>query len=587
MNKQLPFLKAALLTFASAMMFQSCRPPVPEPAGTVYIRYEAGVTGLNPLMAGVAGYSRYASEHIFQSLGIIDPESLELKPQLVTAIPKARKVTTGRYAGALAYDFEIHPEAVWDNGSDITADDVLFTYKLIYHPLLPTGIWQGYLEQFKGMDIDPDNPKKFTVYLGEYYILAVEGLCLTPIYPAYHYDPSGALSKISLVDLIDPEKAGAIAEQENMKAFAAAFTDPKFSTDPAAISGSGAYKLETLDSDRGLTLIRKAEYWGDKAVRDNPLLGAYPEKLVYRVVKIEDATANMLRSGELDIALNLNANTFLELKKDTALQSKYDFKTKSQSNFSRWLFNARNPKLADVKVRQALSQLVDYDYLINTVSAGLAKRTVGPVHPDKPYYAKNIPLYQFDPEKAKALLTEAGWSDSDKDGVLDKVLDGKKTPLVLNALYSAGSETTTMVANSIAESAKTAGVKINLVPAELAKISKDTRSGDFETALLAAGSPPTLFDFYQYYHSASLIPAGDNRSGVVDKELDAVIMKVRGTENEAERNKAYVRAQEILHELAPEVFLSSPEQRYVVSKRFDYVISSNKPGFYERLFKLR
>ena len=104
---------------------------------------------------------------------------------------------------------------------------------------------------------------------------------------------------------------------------------------------------------------------------------------------------------------------------------------------------------------------------------------------------------------------------------------------------------------------------------------------------MAAGPPPTLFDFYQYYHSASLIPAGDNRSGVVDPELDAVIVQVRGTENEAARNKAYVRAQEIIHELAPEVFLLMPQQRYVASKRFDYVISSNKPGFYERLFKLR
>ncbi len=43
----------------------------------------------------------------------------------------------------------------------------------------------------------------------------------------------------------------------------------------------------------------------------------------------------------------------------------------------------------------------------------------------------------------------------------------------------------------------------------------------------------------------------------------------------------------MLHELAPEVFLFMPQQRYIVSKRFDYVISSNKPGFYERLFKLR
>ncbi len=358
LNKMLGLFLLAIFLFA-------CGDDAPTPEGTVYVRYEGAITSLNPYLSGSSAYSRWAASKIFHELGITDPQTMELKPLLIKDIPKSRKVDSGPFAGSYAYDFEILEEANWDNGTPVTGRDYEFSLKLIQHPLLPTGVWRGYFEFYKGMEIDPANPKKFTIYLTQYYILGVESLCQMPVYPAYNYDPESALQKLTLADLMDTAKTQSIMADPAQIKFADNFKSPKYGNDPNFIVGSGAYRVENFDTEKGLTLVRKPEWWGDKVVKKNPLLGAYPERLVYRVVKPEEMVENMLRNGELDVALNMSVPKFLELKSDTSLQRRYNFETRLLDQVSRWMFNTRNPKLSDKRVRQALCQLVDYDYIIS------------------------------------------------------------------------------------------------------------------------------------------------------------------------------------------------------------------------------
>lgn len=168
----------------------------------VTVRMEAAATSLNPILPG-PGYNRYVSAQIFQSLALVEPKTLELVPLLVEKIPSPYVVKEGPRAGMLAYDFKIYDEVTWDNGSPVTAHDVLFSLKIIHHPLLPLGEWLGYFEHLKALEIDARNPKKFTAYFDQFYILGLESLCQFPIYPAYQYDPEGVLAAVSLADLQD------------------------------------------------------------------------------------------------------------------------------------------------------------------------------------------------------------------------------------------------------------------------------------------------------------------------------------------------------------------------------------------------
>ena len=591
MNINPSFLRGMLSSALLLVFFTACkRDAKPEPpkvdTTTVNIRLPAAPTSLNPLIPTTA-YSTQVAQRVFQTLGELDPVTLEMKPVLVKNIPEVKTVADGPHKGSLSYTFEIYDEATWDNGTPVTANDVLFTLKLIFHPgLAATKIYLPYYENYKAFEIDPNNPKKFTVYFTKYYMMTLETLCQTPIYPAYNYDPNKQLEGVSLNDLADPKKQPQLAKKPALMAFAEAFQQDKYTHDKNFISGSGPYRLESMDGDQGTVLIKKENWWGDKLADENPMLGAYPKKLDYKVVKDEPAIENMLRNGTLDVADNMAPENFLRLSKDPDLLKNYDFKTQPIAQYAKWMLNNRNPKLADVRVRQALSYLVDYDYVVNTAMQGLAKRTVGQIPPFKSFYAKNLPLRDFNVKTATTLLQSAGWQDTDGDGTVDKMINGKKTQLALNIFAPTSIKTAALIADALKESARQGGVAINIIPMELSLIHAETKKGNYETAFLAQALFPGLVELHQSYHTASFPPIGDNRTRFSNARADSVIMAIRSTADVALRKTLYEEIQKILQEQVPDVVLYFYVQRFITAKKFDYVISPNRTG-YEYLFKPR
>lgn len=551
---------------------------------TVTVRMEAAATSLNPILPG-PGYNRYAAANIFQALAIVEPKTLELAPVLIKKIPTVYSVTSGPHKGTLAYDFEIYDEAVWDNGSPVTANDVIFSLKIICHPQLPLGEWLGYLEYLKTVEVDPANPKKFTAYFTKYYILALETLCQFPIYPAYNYDPEGVLSGVPLATMLNRQSAQeALIANPALNAWAEAFQSPRFANDKTAVLGSGAYRLDNFDVDQGVVFVKKANWWGDKLAAVNPYLAAYPEKIIYRFVKDEGPTESLIRSGGVDIVPALSPTKFLELKRDSCLTERYDCELEGINSYGRLMCNLANPRLSDKRVRQALAYAVDYEYLLNTVWEGLAERCISPVNPAKPFYARDLKPYSYDIQKTKALLAEAGWSDSNGNGILDKMVDSTRLELELTLLTSTGAPVSIAAAKSIATTARTAGIAITVQEEDIRVIAQITRQGQYDLALNGATLFPGLWEPYQSFHTKS-IGAG-NRYAYSNPVLDRLIEDLRTQPDEKSRNIAYIKAQHILYEDLPEIFLYSPKQRLVVNKRFKYVISSNRPGYYEQFFRL-
>lgn len=551
----------------------------------ISIRMDAAPARLNPFLSTI-GADIYVCARIFQSLGDLDPATLELTPLIVKSLPSSRLVQDGPHKGELAYDYELLEEARWDNGTPVTGKDVDFSIKIAYHPLLPTKAFGSYFKELSGIDLDPANPKKFTVYFRKYYMLAQESMALFPVLPAYQYDPVNRMAAVPLSDLLDTAKTSVIAGDPSMKTFAEEFQQPKFLNDPNNISGSGPYKVASMN-DQGAILVKKENWWGDAVSKERPILAAYPKRLVYKVVKDENVVENMLKSGQLDIvAGSLSPARFLEMKQKDSLNTRYDFDLLPALQYNRWLFNMNKPVLKDVQVRKALAHVVDYDHFINNIRSGLAVRTVSNILPAKRYYARDITPYDYNIEKARELLATAGWSDTDGDGVLDKVLDGKPTRLVIEVLVPSV-RTSQQYAESVTQTARLAGIEIKTVPTDITEINPKTKNGDFETTFLGATLFPGLTEMRQRYHSSNLAPAGDNRSRVADARLDEVIDRIGAEPDETKRDQLYMEAQHLLHEILPEVFLFAPYQPIITSKRFEKVITANRPGYYEQMFRLK
>ncbi|MCC6281954.1 MAG: hypothetical protein IT262_15225 [Saprospiraceae bacterium] len=552
----------------------------------VNVRLEGAPTTMNAFLTSSA-YSLFVCNQVFQTIGNLDPNTLEMKPLLVKNIPTVRNVTEGNYKGLLAYDFELLDGAQWDNGTPITANDVIFSLKIIFHPGLPTQNWSSFFQALQAVEVDPANPKKFTVYYKEYYMLALESMCQFFIYPAYNYDPNNRLSAIPLSDFLDKTKIAALATSNNdLKTFAEEFNLPKYANDKSAISGSGPYRFESMN-DQAAVVLKKENWWGDKLAAEVPMLTVYPQKLVYKVVKDEAAAENMLKTGDLDIVTGLNAAKFVELKSNAALTEKYDFKTLGSIQYARWIFNLRSPKLSDVRVRRALAQVIDYEYALKTALQGLAQGIVGPVNPAKSYYAKDLKPYSMNIAAARQLLTEAGWTDTDGNGIVDKMIGKQRVEMSIDLLAPITNKINELLANSLRETALQAGVKINVIGADINKITADTKSGNYESAFLGAQLFPGHIELYSRFHSASLSPAGDNRTAFADARADSLIVAIRTNPDEDQRKALYLQIQHLLYEQLPEVPLFAPMQRIIVANKFDYVLSANRPGFYEQMFKLK
>ena len=543
----------------------------------VYARIPAEPDRLNPCLS-TNSYSRMIHEHVFLSLLHFDPQTLELSPLLATSRPQLQETADG-----IAYQFEIHPEAVWEDGSPVTGHDYAFTIKAIKNPKVNAAHIRSYIEFISGVDVDRDNPKKFTVRTNGKYIIAEAVVGSLQPMPAYFYDSEGYMKDISIAQLSDREQATDLADNnENLQAFAEKFNGQEFAREK--IAGCGAYKFVKWETGQQAVLEKKENWWGEGMAEEYPLLEAKPDKLVFKIIPDQTAMLAALKDQQIDVVSQVPPNDFMNLKQNDIIQKYYQLHNPSLMVYYYIGLNNKNPKLADKRVRQALAHLVNVDELIETLFYGLAERTIGPFHPAKPYYHNGLSPIAFNPEKARELLAEAGWEDTNDNGIVDKEIDGELVELTLDFNISAASEFSNAQSIILKDDAKKAGIDINIIPKDFAVLVQDTKRRDFEMYAGAWAQDPIVDDPKQLWHSESDTPDGGNRVSFNNVEADKLIEEIRVTLDEEKRDKLYKQFQALLYEEQPYIFLIAPKERIAISKRFEADVSSRRPGFFVNTF---
>jgi peptide/nickel transport system substrate-binding protein len=578
-----------LSLLAALLIVSSCNLDTPQDDGTakesvVNARLPAEPDRLNPLLA-TSTYSRVVNELVFLSLLQYDPQTLATQPQLAKAKPVVEELEEGPYAGGVSYTYELHEEATWDNGSPITGHDFVFTLKVLLNPKVAAAHIRPYLEFIKDVEVDERNPKRFTVFVDKKYILNEAVINSVQLIPEYAYDADQLMSGFELSQLTNPEQAAKLAEEnEALQAFADAFNSPEMSREKGNVIGSGAYSFERWETGQEIVLLKKEDWWGDKLSGDFPMLQANPDKIVLKIIPDQTASLAALKDGQVDVIAQIDAQDFADLKKNEMVQQQFNLHAPPSFIYYYVGMNNQDPKLADKRVRRALAHLVDVDQLVESQFDGLAQRTIGPFHPTKAYYHKDLKPIEFSPEKAKALLTEAGWEDTDGNGILEKNINGVNTPLKINFKYSSASKFSEKQAVLFKDKARLAGVDVNLIPLEFTVLIQDTKKRDYEMYSSAWGQDPTVDDPKQLWHSESDTPSGGNRVSFINAKADSLIDAIRVTLDEQQRQELYLEFQELIYEEQPYIFLFSPFQRIAISKGFKAMASARRPGFFVNEF---
>lgn len=501
-----------------------------------------------------------------------DFRTLKPRPIAVKAMPEVS-------ADGLQYTYELRDDMKWDDGSPITVEDVIFTYKANKSPLTNNPHAKPYLDNLKDIVVDPANPRKFTFIMKRLYVQNITFTADYPIMQRSFFDPKNVLSKYTLAQFDD--KNFKADQQADLSAWANEFNNPRYSRDPKYIVGAGPYKFAKWDPGQSITLERKDSYWYKG--EDDPYFASYPEKIILKINKDMNSQILEFKSQTMDASTYLSTKTLMELQKDNNFNNNYNSKFTDTYNYAYVAMNMKPDGIkhkkffTDKRVRRAMALLVPVDNINKVINKGKNKRMVGPVSPLKPEYNDKLKPIPFDIEAAKKLLDEAGWKDTDGDNIRDMVIDGQKVQFSFNLNYMTTQVEWKDVASMISEQMYKAGVKANLTPLDFAVHYDNAKNHDFDMMIAAWAGNASPDDFAQIWHSESWASKGSNYPGFGDAESDAVIDSIRYNIDDAKRISFVKRLQEIIYEEQPYIFLYASIRRNVIHKRF-----GNAEMYYER-----
>ncbi|HOF38951.1 MAG TPA: peptide-binding protein [Candidatus Hydrogenedentes bacterium] len=532
-----PMRAAVLMTFLWALLLGGCGGPAAQPGSApdtedagaastasaemdgepeygdwLITRMSAETENLNPYTSSDA-YASRINAFIFESLLERDNETLEMIPRLA----ESWEISDDK----LAYTFTLHEGTVFSDGTPLTTEDIKFSFDTIKDPKVDAPHLRNYYQDVTACEVIDARTVRFVCSKPYFrHIVMLGGLDIIPrhIYGVGDFN----------------------AHPNNRKPI-----------------GSGPYMLEKWDPGQQMVLVENPVYWGKRP---------YLAKRVYRIILSDGPALQALLGGQLD-TMGLTPEQWVRQtgsKRFTGQFNKFSFYA-PYYNYIGW--NSRRPQFSDKRVRRALTMLLNREDIREKIFHGLAITVTGNAFVESPEYNKNIQPWPFDPEQAKQLLTEAGWVDSDGDGLRDK--DG--TVFRFDLLIKNDSPETEQIATIFQNELKRAGIEMSLRPLEWATFLQQIDARKFDACILG-WSMPADFDPYQVWHSSMAEGTGSNFVGFNSPEADQIMETARQTFDREERIRMYHRFHEILHEEQPYTFLFCSKSLLAVDKRFHGIV---------------
>ncbi|GDY11306.1 peptide-binding protein [Planctomycetota bacterium] len=222
-------------------------------------------------------------------------------------------------------------------------------------------------------------------------------------------------------------------------------------------------------------------------------------------------------------------------------------------------WNLRRPLFAELKTRIALHLAFPTKRIIREVFHGLGREVQSEIPEESLYYNKTLKPYVFDPKQAKALLAEAGWADSDGDGLLDRKIDGKKIDFSFTVRYYANSPEYDNTLLIYKNELRKIGIELKPEPKEWKDLTRVYEDHDFD-AMVGGWRTDWNIDFYQIWHSSQAdVPGGSNHYGFKNPRVDQLAEKLRDTFPMAERAAIAQEIQAIIFEQQPILHIRSAE----------------------------
>ncbi|MCC7331448.1 MAG: hypothetical protein IT232_02470 [Flavobacteriales bacterium] len=567
------YLKRPVTLLVSLLLiYTSCVKKRDLTNNTVIAHISSSPDGLHPFNDNSADRS-YIFQYTQKTLIKMDLEKLESVPFLIKEMPIPS-------ADGYEYTYELIDGVKWDDGTPLTVDDVIFTTKIQIAPLTNNtqikGIYSSVIENVRK---HPENPNKFILRTKILHVSNLDIYGEIYIQQKKFWDPKGLLDNYTFEQIQDPK----FQPSEEIVKWFNEFNSGDNSYKPEKLVGLGPYKITEFVVGSYITLEKKKNWYG--ANSSNIYDKAYPDKIIFKIISDDAAAYLAIKNQQIDVSTYLGTTKLLKLKQLDYFNENYNAEFMPQYSYNYIGLNMKpdgiehKPFFVDKRVRRAMAHLVPVDEIIEVIGKGKAIRQVAHISPLQKAYDSTLKLIDLDVEKAKILLDEAGWVDTDGDNIRDKVVNGKKIPFSFKLSYMSGASSTKELILMIKESMYKAGVDAVPTPMDFTLFYKNAYEHKFDAMAGGWGGSASYSDPIQIWHTESWANKGSNFTGFGDAESDSLI-RLGNTSLDPEKHIAAIRAlQKKIYDEQPYVFLYSNTRKIVIHKRFDNAFMyAERPG---------
>ncbi len=423
--------------------------------------------------------------------------------------------------------FKLKPNLKWADGKPLTSEDVLFTWKLVTDENTRSPYASDY--QLVKKAEAPDS-NTFSVTYDKAYAPALDSWSGLQVLPKH------------------------LLEKQDIHTTA-------FARNPV---GSHYYKLDSWTHGENLKLSRNPK----------SVLGpANIDKLITRIIPDNSAQFLELMADNID-SMGLDPIKYSRIiPARPELQKKLALYKELGNSYTYLGFNLKHKPFDDIRVRKAINYAIDKQEIIDGVYLGLGINIASPYKPGTRWSNPELKPYPYDVEKAKALLKEAGFADSDGDGIVER--DGK--PFAFEIITNQNKEREKS-AVLIQRRLKDVGIDVQIRAIEWASfISRFIKTGDFDVVVLGwgLGLDP---DQFSIWHSSQNQPGQFNFINYNNPQIDALLEQGRLELNPDKRMKIYHEFAKVLLEDSPIVYLSAGYGLTAIHKRVKGIDSPAPPA---------
>jgi peptide/nickel transport system substrate-binding protein len=351
----------------------------------------------------------------------------------------------------------LRDDIVWSDGKRFTAHDIKFSFEVIMTDAVIIPAVRSGVSQLKWVEAYDDR----TIVYFHKEPLATNTVNLEfPVIPKHVYEKS-------------------IAEDPTM---ARSTYHAKLEDHPVV---AGPYELVSRARNQEFVVRRRESYYkfNGKEVRPKP----YFKEIRVKVIEDFNTALVALKSGQIEEQF-LRPEQWVNQTSDDAFYRLNTKVTAVEWTEFHFVWNLETPFFSDKRVRQAMSYAMDYDELLKVVCQSMYEPARGTYHPTHWAFPRNGPQpYQQDLDRAAALLDEAGWTDSDGDGIRDKLIDGKRVPFTFT-LLTFQTESGVMAATLMKMSLDRIGVVSHVKPTEFTVLVDRNHKHRFEASMGGWGS---------------------------------------------------------------------------------------------------